>query len=345
MAVPPAPRVWSFVAVVATALAGTGYYIYRVRAEAPAAVERVDARERSRISTRIHELRRQPHVAFRSLRPGADYGHLAFAGMDGLDERIATALPCNRIYFSTRAGVCLAVATKPAGFRAYLLDSLVAVTHTLDIPGTPSRARMSSDGRLAAYTVFVGADSYLAAGLSTRTRIVEADTGRELADLESFDVTRGGKPMRAVDFNFWGVTFRHDSSRFYATLGSAGRTYLVEGDLRTRTLTVVADDIECPSLSPDGTRIAFKKKFGSALSARWQPAILELSTRTIRLLPEPRHVDDQIEWLDDGHVLYAVTHSIGASQRRADVWKLATDGSNAPTLFIADAESPSVVRP
>jgi hypothetical protein len=65
----------------------------------------------------------------------------------------------------------------------------------------------------------------------------------------------------------------------------------------------------------------------------------------VRLLPEPRHIDDQIEWLDDSHVLYALTHSISASVRRSDVWKIATDGSSAPTVFIADAESPAIVKP
>lgn len=337
-------RLLLLAAIVVTSAASAGYYVYLARAETlPAATERavVDSRARDLL------LRRSglAHVAFRNLEPGPAYGRLAVASLDRRDQRVTTMLSCNRIHVTAKGGICLAVATNPAGYRAYLLGASLDVTGALEIPGTPSRARMSPDSTRAAYTAFVGADSYLAAGLSTRTRVIDVTTGRELADLESFDVRRDGTAMRSPDFNFWGVTFARDASRFYATLATAGRTHLVGGDLRARTLTVVADDIECPSLSPDGTRLAFKKKFGSGLTARWQPATFELSTRAVRLLPEPRNIDDQIEWLDDRHVLYAVTHSISASVRRADVWTLATDGASAPTLFLADAESPAVVRP
>jgi hypothetical protein len=331
-------------AIVVASGASAGYYLYLARAETlPAATERAVIDSRARES--LLRLRRLAHVAFRNLQPGPAYGRLAFASLDHRDERMTTMLSCNRIHFTANGGICLAVATHPAGYRAYLIGASLDVTNALEIPGTPSRARMSPDNTRAAYTAFVGADSYLAAGLSTRTRVIDVTSGRELADLEAFDVLRNGTAMRGPDFNFWGVTFMRDASRFFATLGTAGRTHLVEGDLRERTLTVVADDIECPSLSPDGTRLAFKKKFGSGLTARWQPAIFELSTRAVRLLPEPRHIDDQIEWLDDSHVLYALTHSISASVRRADVWRIATDGSSAPTVFIADAESPAIVKP
>ena len=64
----------------------------------------------------------------------------------------------------------------------------------------------------------------------------------------------------------------------------------------------------------------------------------------IRDSPEPKHIDDQIEWLDDATILYAVGHSTSSAQRRADVWKLAIDGSSPPSIFLADAESPAIVR-
>ena len=153
-------------------------------------------------------------------------------------------------------------------------------------------------------------------------------------------MTRDGTAIHAVDFNFWGVTFTRDANRFYATLGTGGRILLVEGDVAARTLRVIAEDIECPSLSPDETHIAFKKRFGSGLDAWWQPAVLNLATKDVRLLPEPKHIDDQIEWLDDGHILYAVGHSVSAALRRADVWMLAIDGASPPSVFIPDAESP-----
>jgi hypothetical protein len=339
----PAIRFVVLGAVITAAIAFTGYYVHLVRADVSRDFDRavIDPQDRAALMT----LRRGPHIAFRNMEPGPSYGRLTFTGLEHRDGRLATTLSCNRIYFATRAGICLAVATHPAGYRAYLLTDSLDATRTLEIPGTPSRARVSIDGRLAAYTVFVGVDSYLAPGLSTRTRIVDLTSGRELADLEAFEVKRDGRSIHGADFNFWGVTFTRDSTRFYATFGTASRTYLVDGDLDARTLTLVADDIECPSLSPDGMRIAFKKKSGSGFAARWQPAILELSSKTVTLLPEPRHIDDQIEWLDNDHILYAVAHSLSAAERRSDVWMLARDGSSAPVRFLADAESPAVVRP
>jgi hypothetical protein len=293
---------------------------------------------------RLKEIQRGSYVAFRNMRPGAGYGKLALAALSDRDARVTTDHDCNRIHVSATGGLCLAVATHPAGFRAHLLDASLNIAHTIGIPGTPSRARVASDGRLAAYTVFVGVESYLAPGLSTRTRLLELSSATELADLESFDVLRNGHRIEAVDFNFWGVTFTREPSHFYATLGTGGKTFLVDGHLLSRTLTIVAEDIECPSLSPDGSRIAFKKKFVKGVEVRWQPAILDLNTKAVHLLPEPRHIDDQIEWLDDAHVLYGVGHSLSAAVRRADVWELSADGSSAPVLFLADAESPAVVR-
>jgi hypothetical protein len=240
--------------------------------------------------------------------------------------------------------VCLAIATAPAGFSGYLLDDDMRVTQTIGLPGMPSRTRVSRDSTLAAYTVFVAGDSYLASGLSTRTRIVKTPFGEDVADLESFAVLHNGKEIYSPDFNFWGVTFTSDPQRFYATLGTGGRILLVEGEVASRTMRVVAEDIECPSLSPDEKHIAFKKRFGSGFDAWWQPAVVDLATMTVRLLPEPKHIDDQIEWLDDGHVLYAVGHSTSAAMRRADVWTIAIDGASPSSIFLADAESPAVVR-
>jgi hypothetical protein len=256
-----------------------------------------------------------------------------------------TPLSCHRIHFSDKVGVCLAIATAPAGFRGYLLDDALRLTQTIELPGMPSRTRVSRNSELAAYTVFVAGDSYLSSGLSTRTRIVDGHSAATIADLEALPVTRDGKPFRAVDFNFWGVTFTRDARRFYATLGTGGRIFLVEGDIAARTLRVIAEDVECPSLSPDEKHIAFKKRFGSGFDAWWQPAVVDLATMTVRQLPEPKHIDDQIEWLDEAHILYAVGHSASATVRRADVWTLAIDGASPPSLFLADAESPAVVRP
>lgn len=338
-------RLTAFAIVVAAIIAATGAYLYLTRPESSSTSSGESRLDEEAATREIEKIRRDPYVAFRDLRPGQTYGHLAFAALATTADRVASEMQCNRVYFSDATGLCLAIATAPAGFHGYLLGDALKITQTLSLPGMPSRARVSRDSRFGAFTAFVAGDSYLASGLSTRTRIVRAPSGEDVADLESFAVLRNGEEIYSIDFNFWGVTFTKDSNRIYATLGTGGKILLVEGDVAERTFRVIAEDIECPSLSPDETHIAFKKRFGSGLDAWWQPAVIELATMTVRELPEPKHIDDQIEWLDDGHILYAVGHSPSSTARRGDVWRLAIDGSSAPSLFLADAESPAIVRP
>jgi hypothetical protein len=160
-------------------------------------------------------------------------------------------------------------------------------------------------------------------------------------DLESFQVFRDGQRFQRVDFNFWGVTFARDSNTFYATLGSDGRLYLIRGDVRARRAEVIHHSIECPSLSPDNRLIAFKKRSVSGGRATWRLAILELETSHEWLIDsESRNVDDQVEWLDDRRILYAVsdqqTGRSGTSVWVADVKggmsQLWTDGAYSPSV-------------
>ena len=102
------------------------------------------------------------------------------------------------------------------------------------LTGILSRARVSPDGRYGAATTFITGHSYLDNGYSTLTELIDMQSGKRIVDLEKFKVTRDGEPFKAIDFNFWGVTFARDSNRFYATLGTAGKTYLLEGDLQAR---------------------------------------------------------------------------------------------------------------
>jgi hypothetical protein len=341
---PSRARIATFVVFVCAVAVALAAYLYVAVEPAPATssheADAVDDRTRQALV----DLRRGSYVAFRNMTPGPTYGRLAFASLEPGAARTTTSLPCHRVHFSDTLGVCLTIATAPAGFRGFLLDDGMRVTQTMELPGMPSRTRVSRNSDLAAYTVFVSGDSYLASGLSTRTRLVDPRSATTIGDLETFAVTRDGKPFRAADFNFWGVTFTRDARRFYATLGTGGRILLVEGDVAARTLRVVAEDIECPSLSPDETRLAFKKRFGTGFDVWWQPAVVDLATMTVRELPESRHIDDQIEWLDDAHILYAVGHSTSAPVRRADVWTIAIDGASPSSIFLADAESPAVVR-
>jgi hypothetical protein len=295
--------------------------------------------------TGLETIRRHPHLAFRNMAPGNDYGKLSFASLDETGQRRSvTSLSCTRVYFRGGRGVCLATApNKRLQIRAYILDDGLVVRHGENVFGVPSRTRISPDGRLGAFTVFVGRDSYSAMSFSTRTRLIDMTSGETIADLEDFEAWQDGASFRSVDFNYWGVTFGADSNRFFATLATRRHTYLVQGDVKARRVTVIHDGIECPSLSPDGTRIAFKKRAeGTAIA--WHPAVFDLTTRTERVLSDEQAIDDQIEWLDNQRVAYGIRTTIDKLVR-SDIWVAPTDGSASPAILLHDAESPAVVMP
>jgi Tol biopolymer transport system component len=180
----------------------------------------------------------------------------------------------------------------------------------------------------------VSGDSYVGADFTTRAAIFDTQTGAYTKNLETYDVVGVRK---APDINIWGVTFA-DDDRFYATLATGGKTHLVEGSVSARRLKVLRDNVECPSLSPDGTRLVFKKRVRPLASGRpWQLRVLDLRTMTDSPVAERRSIDDQVAWLSDGTLLYAV-----ARQGGSDLWSVPADGSGTPELKIRDAVSPAV---
>ena len=253
-----------------------------------------------------------------------------------------TRLVCRRIYLAAGIGLCLS----EGGGTATLDDDVIAthayvfgpdfqITHDVSLGGFPSRVRISADGHYGATTVFVSGHSYADAGFSTETTLINLETGAKLGNLEQFTLSRDGKRFQAIDFNFWGVTFAPGGDRFYASLGTGGRTYLVEGSVGARQMQTVRENVECPSLSPDGKRLAFKKRVGGLLRPVWRFHVLDLSTMTETPLPELRSIDDQIEWLDDRQVLYGDGSTI---------WVAAADGTGEPRKFLSQATSPTVLR-
>jgi hypothetical protein len=127
------------------------------------------------------------------------------------------------------------------------------------------------------------------------------------------------------------VTFAGDDRHFYATLATGGHTYLVYGDMARRQMETIHENVECPSLSPDGIRIAFKKLVGD--NGHWRLTVLDLRTMRETPLADQRSIDDQVEWLDDNHVLY--------SDGR-DVWSVQANGGGTPQRVLTHAASPSV---
>jgi hypothetical protein len=249
---------------------------------------------------------------------------------DGKVKRSSKDLACERVYYAGGRGICMGVAASGVDYEATIFDSKLRPRHKIDLTGFPSRARVSAEGRYGSMTVFVSGDSYLESpsAFSTRTTIVDMKTGEQIAQLEQFDVTKDGEPFDAIDFNFWGVTFAADPNRFYATLGTGDDHYLVEGDVRGRSMRVLRDGIECPSLSPDGKQIAYKSRIGDS---RWRLRVLDLATLEDHAVAETHSIDDQVEWLDDDILAY--------SDER-NVYTVPADGGGTAQVLVRDATSP-----
>jgi hypothetical protein len=270
-------------------------------------------------------------VVFQHVRRDDDYARIAVARTSTPSDRSIAGRVCERVYFAAGRALCLMPDTGVGWqYQAFILGPELEVRGRVELPGLISRARISPDGRYGATTGFVTGHSYRDKGFSTYTALIDLETASEIADLESFEVVRDGEVLRAPDVNFWGVTFADDSDRFYATMQTRGKTYLIEGSVRDRRAQVVHEDVECPSLSPDGTRIAYKKRHGDG----WRLTVLDLTTLQETPLAEARSVDDQAEWLDEDTVLYGL---IG------DVWQVPADGSGSPAVYLPDALSPAVV--
>ncbi|HTJ31991.1 MAG TPA: hypothetical protein VL738_02045 [Dactylosporangium sp.] len=270
------------------------------------------------------------------------FGHLAVVdAADPKGARKVSAVSCNRVYAAAGTAICLRPDGPLATYQIAVLGRHLEVRDSYPMVGVPNRARVSDDGRLVTWTAFVTGDSYNNGQFSTRIGVLDTSTGDMVVDtLEDFALTRDGRPYQAADVNYWGVTLAHGDRTFYATVSTAGRRYLVQGDFDQRTVRTLAENVECPSLSPDGTRIAFKQAVDGDPVKGWRPAVLDLATLRPTVLAETRSVDDQIAWLDDRTVMYALHRDAD----RSDVWALPADGSGAPALLVPDAESPAYLR-
>ena len=220
-----------------------------------------------------------PSILVRHTALDRSHGFLAAEYPEGSSmSRHATDLQCEAAHFAGGRGVCLAANRRSVTtLTTVLFDASFKPTARIPLAGSPSRARVSPDGRYASTTVFLFGHSYGTAEFSTETRIVDAATGATVIDnLEQLQVWRDGALMELADFNFWGVTFAANSNHFYATLGTHGRAYLVQGDIGSGRVTVVKEGIECP-ISLAGQHA------GGLQEARYRDRIAEMAS----LRPRP----------------------------------------------------------
>jgi hypothetical protein len=346
----PSPaRVLAFLGVALACIAAAGAYAWwagKQRAQAAATITRTE-----RPLTAMPGVGSAPYLLLRVTGPGASHGRMALESLNATDGvRSVSTMNCDRVHAAssgTGRGICLeAKRGAITSYHAHLFDGSLRTTASFALAGAPSRTRMSADGTLAATTVFVSGHSYSSPGFSTRTSIIDVHSGRLLAaDLEAFAVIKDGQPFKANDFNFWGVTFTPDAKGFYATLQTSGQQWLVQGDIAQQRMTVIAPNVECPSLSPDGQRIAFKRRMAPPPQGRvvWQLIVRELASGNESVLArETRSVDDQVEWIDGREIAYSLPDD--TTPAATNTWALAIDGSSGPRLLAPLAYSPAVVR-
>jgi hypothetical protein len=251
----------------------------------------------------------------------------------GGDLRPIRGLACKRVHAVAHGpGLCLRVSDRGDSYEGVVFDSAYEEVARFRAAGVPDRVRVSSDGRFGAYTSFDARQSPMyfetVGDFSTYTRIVDMRTGDELLRLEDLRFVRAGRPFAIGEAELWGVTFADDRS-FYATLATRGEHYLIQGRIGSRRARVVAERVECPALSPDGTRIAYKRRIGD--TNRWRFGVMDLASGRSVALSEPRSTDDQPEWLDEERIVYSDDR---------DVFVVPSDGTGNPTRLARGATSP-----
>ena len=240
----------------------------------------------------------QPFVVFRSLdrNDGSTYGRMALAPLDvpTPGDRLLAGPECERVDLAPGAG-CASARRIPSASARKVLDRTLTKTGTVRLAGVPSRTRVSPDGRYGAVTSFVSGHSYADVGRFLTQR--RSSTCRRAQGRRPREASRSPSTARpkAVDRNFWGVTFsaatatvlRHDGDRRADLFDPGGPGAPGTGSARTSSAP------RCRRTE----RIAYKKAVGTArrsgasTCSTWPPGT--------RSPGGGAPVDDQVEWLDD----------------------------------------------
>lgn len=276
-------------------------------------------------------------MAFINRVPGEEYGLIGY--LDASGERHITDFECSRLDLNQNGGICLSATAGLGGSgRGYLLDPSLSEVFRFGV-NRPSRAAVSPDGAVVAWTGFSLGHDYLNAGeFATTTQLISVD--RKIGvNLESgFRTFRDDLQVDAFERNYWGVTFV-DSDRFFATLGLGDETSIVEGRVSNSRIDVVFDNATCPEVSPNGETIVAKERRGDF----FQLVAIDLATGIRRDLAEPRSVADQVEWADDDTVVYALPNTEEGTDAQPvfDIYALDLAPGSSPRLLVPFADSPA----
>jgi hypothetical protein len=279
-----------------------------------------------------------PFLMFRALAPARVHDRVAMRALGVRDPILAvTPLTCARVHFGGGRGLCLVEEAAAMATRhvAFVFDRRFRRQHRIPLAGVPTRVRVSPDGRLAAVSTYAEEESPAGERLALESVLIDTVRGVVLADLRDFTVDPEGLVGTPRDFS--SVAFDADGDRFYATLSTPDSRHLVVGSARARRLVAIAAGMANEALSPDGRRLIVKRVNDRGF---WQLSILDLASMTEQHLEhQMRSIDDQVEWLDDGSVIFHDATGAGTG-----IWRLTADGRSEPQLLVADAYSPVVVR-
>lgn len=281
-------------------------------------------------------------VVFRDTRSTSDYGKVAWIPLNDLQgARTNTGLACDRVY---RTGGMLSCLSVNRGMNTTYEAEIYSVggqrLASMPLPGEPSRTRVSATG-MVGVTAFITGESYQNVGFSTQTTI-KAPGGKDFGNIQDFTLKIGDKTLTAEDRNVWGVTFAKDGNTFYATAASGKQTWLMKGSLTDRTMTALSENAECPSISPNGKLVAYKKRRADSQPAHWDIAVQDLSKGTEQLYPLEAGFDDQLEWLDSSTLLFGQPRADNPGD--TDIYSFDLSAGAVPELFLEHAWSPSIQR-
>ena len=281
-----------------------------------------------------------PFVIFRTLDPPEAHGTVALLKLGpARAERQLTTLSCVRLHYAGGRGLCVAqetIAGEP-GYAAYIFDRALTRGPRIELAGVVTRVRVAPDGRRGAVTTYFEEETPAGERLAIDTTVVDMRSGGLVADLRGFRIDADGFSVPAPPIDVGSLAFERDGDRFFASISTSAERYLVAGSIDQRRMTILRPAMASESLSPDGRHLLVKKPGPDGF---WQLAVIDLHTWSERNLQHGRRsVDDQVEWLDNEHVIYHDT-----DDTRTSLWMLPVDGINGPQVFVKDAYSGAVQR-